>query len=212
MSPELLEQLDKIDAYFADKEGKNFYFIGACVLAALVGLYAIEPNIKDFVLEESKNIRSAAESNYKNLGEPDNIRAEIKQIEVDTEEGKKRLEELKEIDKDYKEKFANFANKFPKPEGVNAYLNNVAQQAAFRNVKIERIDNYSKDSFTPKKLEAMYDVNLTFSTSRFEPIVRYFYDLETEKDINDIRYLEIRSDTVGLKGIFNVVAWGFQNE
>lgn len=211
MSPEILEQLDKIDAYFADKNNKNLYFIGACVFAIFVGVLAIEPNVK-LLLDQSAATLKQAEDNYNGLEEPEVINAKIKKAEEDIEKNKERLTQLEEINGQYNEKFISFANKFPKPEGINAYLNNVAQQAAFRNVKVERIDNFSKENFTPRKLEAMYDVNLTFSTSRFEPIVRYFYDLESEKDINDIRYLEIRSDVTGLKGIFNVVAWGFQNE
>lgn len=207
---DLNELLEKLDDYFVGKN-KTLYFLLAFVVIVYLGYAVIAPlceSLKDY----AHNSLNQTQKIYASKPDPDVLRADIQKQAGIIEANKAKKQALQAEDKKYADKIDRFANDFFQPGDVNIHINKVANKAASNNVNIIKIENYSKGvDIEAKKLEPMYDLNLTFKSNRFEPVLRYLNSLESTTEISDIRdFYVYRTDGDQLAGHINVVTWGFR--
>ena len=122
-----------------------------------------------------------------------------------------KISELESQKKIYVSNTAKFAKAFFNSSELPTHINEVSNKAIESGVQITKIMNNTKE-ILPNKLDAMYDLNVSFNAKRFENALKYIYMLESTEEISDISYFDIKGQNGSLNCVLNIITWGFKND
>ena len=139
------------------------------------------------------------------------IKTGISNLEKALKQNVGKINELESQKKIYVNNAVKFAKAFFNSSELPAHINEVSNKAIESGVQITKIMNNTKE-ILPNKLDAMYDLNVSFNTKRFENALKYIYMLESTEEISDISYFDIKGQNGYLNCDLNIITWGFKND
>lgn len=209
MKIDMQERLQKLDDYFVGKN-KTLYFLTAFVVILYFLAFVLAPLCEDLKSHFSSNLNNTRQELAK-ITSVETVKTAISNMEKALNQNVGKINELESQKKIYVSSTTEFAKAFFNSSELPVYINEVSNKAIESGVKITKIINNTKE-IIPNKLDAMYDLNVSFNAKRFENTLKYIYMLESTKEISDISYFDIKGENGSLSCVLNIITWGFKND
>ena len=209
MKIDMQDQLQKLDDYFVGKN-KTLYSLAAFVVIIYFLAYVLAPLCESLKESFSSNLDKTRQE-LANTTSVETIKTGISNLEKALKQNVGKISELESQKKIYVNNAVKFAKAFFNSSELPAHINEVSNKAIESGVQITKIMNNTKE-ILPNKLDAMYDLNVSFNTKRFENALKYIYMLESTEEISDISYFDIKGQDGYLNCDLNIITWGFKND
>ena len=209
MKIDMQEQLQKLDDYFVGKN-KTLYFVAAFAVILYFLAFVLAPLCESLKDSFSSNLDKTRQELAKTTS-IETIKTAISNMEKALNQNVGKISELESQKKIYVSNTAKFAKAFFNSSELPTHINEVSNKAIGSGVQITKIINNTKE-ILPNKLDAMYDLNVSFNTKRFENALKYIYMLESTEEISDISYFDIKGQNGYLNCDLNIITWGFKND
>ena len=209
MKIDMQEQLQKLDDYFVGKN-KTLYSLLAFVVILYFLAFVLAPMCESLKESFSSNLDETRQE-LANTTSVETIKTGISNLEKALKQNVGKISELESQKKIYVNNAVKFAKAFFNSSELPAHINEVSNKAIESGVQITKIMNNTKE-ILPNKLDAMYDLNVSFNTKRFENALKYIYMLESTEEISDISYFDIKGQNGYLNCDLNIITWGFKND
>ena len=203
------DQLQKLDDYFVGKN-KTLYSLAAFVVIIYFLAFVLAPLCESLKESFSSNLDKTRQE-LANTTSVETIKTGISNLEKALKQNVGKISELESQKKIYVNNAVKFAKAFFNSSELPAHINEVSNKAIESGVQITKIMNNTKE-ILPNKLDAMYDLNVSFNTKRFENALKYIYMLESTEEISDISYFDIKGQNGYLNCDLNIITWGFKND
>ena len=209
MKIDMQEQLQKLDDYFVGKN-KTLYFVAAFAVILYFFAFVLAPMCESLKQSFSSDLDKTRQELAKTTS-IETIKTAISNMEKALNQNVGKISELESQKKIYVSNTAKFAKAFFNSSELPTHINEVSNKAIGSSVQITKIINNTKE-ILPNKLDAMYDLNVSFNTKRFENALKYIYMLESTEEISDISYFDIKGQNGYLNCDLNIITWGFKND
>ena len=209
MKIDMQEQLQKLDDYFVGKN-KTLYFVAAFAVILYFLAFVLAPMCESLKQSFSSDLDKTRQELAKTTS-IETIKTAISNMEKALNQNVGKISELESQKKIYVSNTAKFAKAFFNSSELPTHINEVSNKAIGSSVQITKIINNTKE-ILPNKLDAMYDLNVSFNAKRFENALKYIYMLESTKEISDISYFDIKGQNCSLNCVLNIITWGFKND
>ena len=209
MKIDMQDQLQKLDDYFVGKN-KTLYSLAAFVVIIYFLAFVLAPLCESLKESFSSNLDKTRQE-LANTTSVETIKTGISNLEKALKQNVGKISELESQKKIYVNNAVKFAKAFFNSSELPAHINEVSNKAIESGVQITKIMNNTKE-ILPNQLDAMYDLNVSFSTKRFENALKYIYMLESTEEISDISYFDIKGQNGYLNCDLNIITWGFKND
>ena len=209
MKIDMQEQLQKLDDYFVGKN-KTLYSLAAFVVIIYFLAFVLAPMCESLKESFSSNLDKTRQE-LANTTSVETIKTGISNLEKALKQNAGKISELESQKKIYVNNAVKFAKAFFNSSELPAHINEVSNKAIESGVQITKIMNNTKE-ILPNQLDAMYDLNVSFNTKRFENALKYIYMLESTEEISDISYFDIKGQNGYLNCDLNIITWGFKND
>ena len=209
MKIDMQDQLQKLDDYFVGKN-KTLYSLLAFVVILYFLAFVLAPLCESLKETFSSNLDETRQE-LANTTSVETIKIGISNLEKALKQNAGKISELESQKKIYVNNAVKFAKAFFNSSELPAHINEVSNKAIESGVQITKIMNNTKE-ILPNKLDAMYDLNVSFNAKRFENALKYIYMLESTKEISDISYFDIKGQNGSLNCVLNIITWGFKND
>ena len=209
MKIDMQDQLQKLDDYFVGKN-KTLYFIAVFVVIIYFLAYILAPMCESLKQSFSSNLDKTRQE-LANTTSIETIKTGISNLEKALKQNAGKINELESQKQIYVNNAVKFAKAFFNSSELPAHINEVSNKAIESGVQITKIMNNTKE-ILPNQPDAMYDLNVSFSTKRFENALKYIYMLESTEEISDISYFDIKGENGYLNCVLNIITWGFKND
>ena len=209
MKIDMQEQLQKLDDYFVGKN-KTLYFVAAFAVILYFLAFVLAPMCESLKQSFSSDLDKTRQELAKTTS-IETIKTAISNMEKALNQNVGKISELESQKKIYVSNTAKFAKAFFNSSELPTHINEVSNKAIGSSVQITKIINHTKE-ILPNKLDAMYDLNVSFNAKRFENALKYIYVLESTKEISDISYFDIKGQNGYLNCVLNIITWGFKND
>lgn len=209
MKIDMQEQLQKLDDYFVGKN-KTLYFVAAFAVILYFLAFVLAPMCESLKQSFSSDLDKTRQELAKTTS-IETIKTAISNMEKALNQNVGKISELESQKKIYVSNTAKFAKAFFNSSELPTHINEVSNKAIGSGVQITKIINNTKE-ILPKKLDAMYDLNVSFNAKRFENALKYIYMLESTEEISDISYFDIKGQNGYLNCDLNIITWGFKND
>ena len=209
MKIDMQDQLQKLDDYFVGKN-KTLYSLAAFVVIIYFLAFVLAPLCESLKESFSSNLDKTRQE-LANTTSVETIKTGISNLEKALKQNVGKISELESQKKIYVNNAVKFAKAFFNSSELPAHINEVSNKAIESGVQITKIMNNTKE-ILPNKLDAMYDLNVSFNTKRFENALKYIYMLESTEEISDISYFDIKGQNGYLNCDLNIITWGFKND
>ena len=209
MKIDMQEQLQKLDDYFVGKN-KTLYFVAAFAVILYFLAFVLAPMCESLKQSFSSDLDKTRQELAKTTS-IETIKTAISNMEKALNQNVGKISELVRQKKIYVSNTAKFAKAFFNSSELPTHINEVSNKAIGSSVQITKIINNTKE-ILPNKLDAMYDLNVSFNAKRFENALKYIYMLESTKEISDISYFDIKGQNGYLNCDLNIITWGFKND
>ena len=209
MKIDMQDQLQKLDDYFVGKN-KTLYSLAAFVVILYFLAFVLAPLCESLKETFSSNLDETRQE-LANTTSVETIKTGISNLEKALKQNVGKISELESQKKIYVNNAVKFAKAFFNSSELPAHINEVSNKAIESGVQITKIMNNTKE-ILPNKLDAMYDLNVSFNTKRFENALKYIYMLESTEEISDISYFDIKGQNGYLNCDLNIITWGFKND
>ena len=209
MKIDMQDQLQKLDDYFVGKN-KTLYSLAAFVVILYFLAFVLAPLCESLKESFSSNLDKTRQE-LANTTSVETIKTGISNLEKALKQNVVKISELESQKKIYVNNAVKFAKAFFNSSELPAHINEVSNKAIESGVQITKIMNNTKE-ILPNKLDAMYDLNVSFNTKRFENALKYIYMLESTEEISDISYFDIKGQNGYLNCDLNIITWGFKND
>ena len=209
MKIDMQDQLQKLDDYFVGKN-KTLYSLAAFVVIIYFLAFVLAPLCESLKESFSSNLDKTRQE-LANTTSVETIKTGISNLEKALKQNVGKINELESQKKIYVNNAVKFAKAFFNSSELPAHINEVSNKAIESGVQITKIMNNTKE-ILPNKLDAMYDLNVSFNTKRFENALKYIYMLESTEEISDISYFDIKGQNGYLNCDLNIITWGFKND
>ena len=209
MKIDMQDQLQKLDDYFVGKN-KTLYSLAAFVVILYFLAFVLAPLCESLKESFSSNLDKTRQE-LANTTSVETIKIGISNLEKALKQNVGKISELESQKKIYVNNAVKFAKAFFNSSELPAHINEVSNKAIESGVQITKIMNNTKE-ILPNKLDAMYDLNVSFNTKRFENALKYIYMLESTEEISDISYFDIKGQNGYLNCDLNIITWGFKND
>ena len=209
MKIDMQDQLQKLDDYFVGKN-KTLYSLLAFVVILYFLAFVLAPMCESLKESFSSNLDETRQE-LANTTSVETIKTGISNLEKALKQNVGKINELESQKKIYVNNAVKFAKAFFNSSELPAHINEVSNKAIESGVQITKIMNNTKE-ILPNQLDAMYDLNVSFSTKRFENALKYIYMLESTEEISDISYFDIKGQNGYLNCDLNIITWGFKND
>ena len=209
MKIDMQEQLHKLDDYFVGKN-KTLYFIAVFVVIIYFLAYVLAPLCESLKETFSSNLDETRQE-LANTTSVETIKTGISNLEKALNQNVGKINELESQKQIYVNNAVKFAKAFFNSSELPAHRNEITNKAIESGVQITKIMNNTKE-ILPNNLDAMYDLNVSFNTKRFENALKYIYMLESTEEISDISYFDIKGQNGSLNCVLNIITWGFKND
>lgn len=209
MKIDMQEQLQKLDDYFVGKN-KTLYFVAAFAVILYFLAFVLAPLCESLKQSFSSDLDKTRQELAKTTS-IETIKTAISNMEKALNQNVGKISELESQKKIYVSNTAKFAKAFFNSSELPTHINEVSNKAIGSSVQITKIINNTKE-ILPNKLDAMYDLNVSFNAKRFENALKYIYMLESTKEISDISYFDIKGQNGSLNCVLNIITWGFKND
>ena len=209
MKIDMQEQLQKLDDYFVGKN-KTLYFVAAFAVILYFLAFVLAPMCESLKQSFSSDLDKTRQELAKTTS-IETIKTAISNMEKALNQNVGKISELESQKKIYVSNTAKFAKAFFNSSELPTHINEVSNKAIGSGVQITKIINNTKE-ILPNKLDAMYDLNVSFNAKRFENALKYIYMLESTKEISDISYFDIKGQNSSLNCVLNIITWGFKND
>ena len=209
MKIDMQEQLQKLDDYFVGKN-KTLYFVAAFAVILYFLAFVLAPMCESLKQSFSSDLDKTRQELAKTTS-IETIKTAISNMEKALNQNVGKISELESQKKIYVSNTAKFAKAFFNSSELPTHINEVSNKAIESGVQITKIMNNTKE-ILPNKLDAMYDLNVSFNTKRFENALKYIYMLESTEEISDISYFDIKGQNGYLNCDLNIITWGFKND
>ncbi|MCI6660990.1 hypothetical protein [Campylobacter sp.] len=209
MKIDMQDQLQKLDDYFVGKN-KTLYSLAAFVVILYFLAFVLAPLCESLKESFSSNLDKTRQE-LANTTSVETIKTGISNLEKALKQNVGKISELESQKKIYVNNAVKFAKAFFNSSELPAHINEVSNKAIESGVQITKIMNNTKE-ILPNKLDAMYDLNVSFNTKRFENALKYIYMLESTEEISDISYFDIKGQNGYLNCDLNIITWGFKND
>ena len=209
MKIDMQEQLQKLDDYFVGKN-KTLYFVAAFAVILYFFAFILAPMCESLKQSFSSDLDKTRQELAKTTS-IETIKTAISNMEKALNQNVGKISELESQKKIYVSNTAKFAKAFFNSSELPTHINEVSNKAIGSGVQITKIINNTKE-ILPNKLDAMYDLNVSFNTKRFENALKYIYMLESTEEISDISYFDIKGQNGYLNCDLNIITWGFKND
>ena len=209
MKIDMQEQLQKLDDYFVGKN-KTLYFVAAFAVILYFLAFVLAPMCESLKQSFSSDLDKTRQELAKTTS-IETIKTAISNMEKALNQNVGKISELESQKKIYVSNTAKFAKAFFNSSELPTHINEVSNKAIGSSVQITKIINNTKE-ILPNKLDAMYDLNVSFNAKRFENALKYIYMLESTKEISDISYFDIKGQNGYLNCDLNIITWGFKND
>ena len=209
MKIDMQEQLQKLDDYFVGKN-KTLYFVAAFAVILYFLAFVLAPMCESLKQSFSSDLDKTRQELAKTTS-IETIKTAISNMEKALNQNVGKISELESQKKIYVSNTAKFAKAFFNSSELPTHINEVSNKAIGSSVQITKIINNTKE-ILPNKLDAMYDLNVSFNTKRFENALKYIYMLESTEEISDISYFDIKGQNGYLNCDLNIITWGFKND
>lgn len=191
MKIDMQDQLQKLDDYFVGKN-KTLYSLAAFVVILYFLAFVLAPLCESLKESFSSNLDKTRQE-LANTTSVETIKTGISNLEKALKQNVVKISELESQKKIYVNNAVKFAKAFFNSSELPAHINEVSNKAIESGVQITKIMNNTKE-ILPNKLDAMYDLNVSFNTKRFENALKYIYMLESTEEISDISYFDIKGE------------------
>lgn len=200
------ETLVKLDSFFASKKDKMAYFLGAAILTAFLVYLASWEISEDFFNSKVSSLASA-NNKYASLKDPNLIKNDIQKQKNYMVSYDKKYKKYQRDNNYLNNSLEKLSDTFFYPNGVNQFLDIIAQKAGTNSIKINEILNLTQDV---KNLEfaKLYNINVKFNNANFKNIVSYVNSLEAVNRLIDIDKLDMNASKTDINGSFNIISWG----
>ena len=209
MKIDMQEQLQKLDDYFVGKN-KTLYSLAAFVVIIYFLAFVLAPLCESLKESFSSNLDKTRQE-LANTTSVETIKTGISNLEKALNQNVGKINELESQKKIYVNNAVKFAKAFFNSSELPTHINEVSNKAIESGVQITKIMNNTKE-ILPNQLDAMYDLNVSFNTKRFENALKYIYMLESTEEISDISYFDIKGQNGYLNCDLNIITWGFKND
>ena len=209
MKIDMQDQLQKLDDYFVGKN-KTLYFVAAFVVILYFLAFVLAPLCESLKESFSSNLDKTRQE-LANTTSVETIKIGISNLDKALKQNVGKINELESQKKIYVSNTAKFAKAFFNSSELPTHINEVSNKAIESGVQITKIMNNTKE-ILPNNLDAMYDLNVSFNTKRFENALKYIYMLESTEEISDISYFDIKGQNGSLNCVLNIITWGFKND
>ena len=209
MKIDMQDQLHKLDDYFVGKN-KTLYSLAAFVVIIYFLAFVLAPLCESLKESFSSNLDKTRQE-LANTTSVETIKTGISNLEKALKQNAGKISELESQKKIYVNNAVKFAKAFFNSSELPAHINEVSNKAIESGVQITKIMNNTKE-ILPNNLDAMYDLNVSFNTKRFENALKYIYMLESTEEISDISYFDIKGQNGYLNCDLNIITWGFKND
>ena len=209
MKIDMQEQLQKLDDYFVGKN-KTLYSLLAFVVILYFLAFVLAPMCESLKESFSSNLDETRQE-LANTTSVETIKTGISNLEKALKQNVGKISELESQKKIYVNNAVKFAKAFFNSSELPAHINEISNKAIESGVQITKIINNTKE-ILPNNLDAMYDLNVSFNTKRFENALKYIYMLESTEEISDISYFDIKGQNGYLNCDLNIITWGFKND
>ena len=209
MKIDMQDQLQKLDDYFVGKN-KTLYSLAAFVVILYFLAFVLAPLCESLKESFSSNLDKTRQE-LANTTSVETIKTGISNLEKALKQNVGKISELESQKKIYVNNAVKFAKAFFNSSELPAHINEVSNKAIESGVQITKIMNNTKE-ILPNNLDAMYDLNVSFNTKRFENALKYIYMLESTEEISDISYFDIKGQNGYLNCDLNIITWGFKND
>ena len=209
MKIDMQDQLQKLDDYFVGKN-KTLYSLLAFVVILYFLAFVLAPMCESLKESFSSNLDETRQE-LANTTSVETIKTGISNLEKALKQNVGKINELESQKKIYVNNAVKFAKAFFNSSELPAHINEVSNKAIESGVQITKIMNNTKE-ILPNNLDAMYDLNVSFNTKRFENALKYIYMLESTEEISDISYFDIKGQNGYLNCDLNIITWGFKND
>ncbi|MDY6123611.1 MAG: hypothetical protein SPI08_03660 [Campylobacter sp.] len=209
MKIDMQDQLQKLDDYFVGKN-KTLYSLLAFVVILYFLAFVLAPLCESLKESFSSNLDKTRQE-LANTTSVETIKIGISNFEKALKQNAGKINELESQKKIYVNNAVKFAKAFFNSSELPAHINEVSNKAIESGVQITKIMNNTKE-ILPNNLDAMYDLNVSFNTKRFENALKYIYMLESTEEISDISYFDIKGQNGYLNCDLNIITWGFKND
>ena len=209
MKIDMQEQLQKLDDYFVGKN-KTLYFVAAFAVILYFLAFVLAPMCESLKQSFSSDLDKTRQELAKTTS-IETIKTAISNMEKALNQNVGKISELESQKKIYVSNTAKFAKAFFNSSELPTHINEVSNKAIGSSVQITKIINNTKE-ILPNKLDAMYDLNVSFNAKRFENALKYIYMLESTEEISDISYFDIKGENGYLNCDLNIITWGFKND
>ena len=209
MKIDMQDQLQKLDDYFVGKN-KTLYSLAAFVVILYFLAFVLAPMCESLKESFSSNLDETRQE-LANTTSVETIKTGISNLEKALKQNVGKISELESQKKIYVNNAVKFAKAFFNSSELPAHINEVSNKAIESGVQITKITNNTKE-ILPNQLDAMYDLNVSFNTKRFENALKYIYMLESTEEISDISYFDIKGQNGYLNCDLNIITWGFKND
>ena len=209
MKIDMQDQLQKLDDYFVGKN-KTLYFLAAFVVIIYFLAFVLAPLCESLKQSFSSDLDKTRQELAKTTS-IETIKTAISNMEKALNQNVGKISELESQKKIYVSNTAKFAKAFFNSSELPTHINEVSNKAIGSSVQITKIINNTKE-ILPNKLDAMYDLNVSFNAKRFENALKYIYMLESTEEISDISYFDIKGENGYLNCVLNIITWGFKND
>ena len=209
MKIDMQDQLQKLDDYFVGKN-KTLYSLAAFVVIIYFLAFVLAPLCESLKESFSSNLDKTRQE-LANTTSVETIKTGISNLEKALKQNVGKISELESQKKIYVNNAVKFAKAFFNSSELPAHINEVSNKAIESGVQITKIMNNTKE-ILPNNLDAMYDLNVSFNTKRFENALKYIYMLESTEEISDISYFDIKGQDGYLNCDLNIITWGFKND
>ena len=209
MKIDMQDQLQKLDDYFVGKN-KTLYSLLAFVVILYFLAFVLAPMCESLKESFSSNLDETRQE-LANTTSVETIKIGISNLEKALKQNAGKISELESQKQIYVNNAVKFAKAFFNSSELPAHINEVSNKAIESGVQITKIMNNTKE-ILPNNLDAMYDLNVSFNTKRFENALKYIYMLESTEEISDISYFDIKGENGYLNCVLNIITWGFEND
>ena len=209
MKIDMQDQLQKLDDYFVGKN-KTLYFVAAFAVILYFFAFVLAPMCESLKQSFSSDLDKTRQELAKTTS-IETIKTAISNMEKALNQNVGKISELESQKKIYVSNTAKFAKAFFNSSELPTHINEVSNKAIGSSVQITKIINNTKE-ILPNKLDAMYDLNVSFNAKRFENALKYIYMLESTEEISDISYFDIKGQNGYLNCDLNIITWGFKND
>ena len=172
MKIDMQEQLQKLDDYFVGKN-KTLYFVAAFAVILYFLAFVLAPMCESLKQSFSSDLDKTRQELAKTTS-IETIKTAISNMEKALNQNVGKISELESQKKIYVSNTAKFAKAFFNSSELPAHINEVSNKAIGSSVQITKIINNTKE-ILPNKLDAMYDLNVSFNAKRFENALKYIY-------------------------------------